>query len=98
MIVDIGGGTTEVAIMSLADVAVETIAETRFRARGGPPYAFAISYDPDHIDAQRRYLLRASIRTGDQLLFTSTEGVPAFERISGVEIPVRRAAGRPADR
>ena len=84
--------------VSLADVAAETIAETRFRAAGGPPYAFAITYDPGQIDPRRRYSLRASIRLGDQLLFTTTEAIPAFDRTSGVEIPVRRAAGRPADR
>lgn len=78
--------------VSKADAPSTLIAETRFAASGGPPYAFALSYDPARIESGRRYSLRATIRLGDRLLFTSTENVPPFERES-VDILVRRAGG-----
>lgn len=78
--------------VSKMDVPSTTIAETRFNASGGPPYAFALSYDPAKIEHGGRYSLRASIRLDGRLLFTSTEHIPPFDE-EKVEILVRRAGG-----
>lgn len=80
--------------VSLADTAAVRIAETRFQARGGPPYAFALGYDPSKIESHRLYTLRASIRLGEKLLFASMEHVDAFDSTTSVEIQVRRVSGR----
>ncbi len=76
--------------VSRTDVASTQIAETRFLASGGPPYAFALGYDPARIDERHRYSLRATIRLDDRLLFTSTEHIEPFGGDS-IEILVRRA-------
>lgn len=79
--------------VSKADAPSTKIAETRFPASGGPPYAFALSYDPAEIESGRRYSLRATIRLGERLLFTSTEHIPPFEQ-EKVDILVRRTGGQ----
>ena len=76
--------------VSKMDVAATLIAETRFLASGGPPYAFALGYDPAKIDDRHRYSLRATITLDDRLLFTSTEHIEPFGQGS-IEILVRRA-------
>jgi putative lipoprotein len=78
--------------ISRADAASAVIAETRFQASGGPPYAFALGYDPAMIDDRHRYTLRATIRLEGELLFTSTEHIPPFQD-GKVEILVRRSSG-----
>jgi putative lipoprotein len=78
--------------ISRVDVVSTVVAETSFLASGGPPYAFALGYNPAQIDSRNRYSLHATIRLGDQLLFTSTENIPPFEQ-EMVEILVRRAGG-----
>lgn len=78
--------------VSRADTASVVIAETRFQASGGPPYAFALGYDPALIQERARYTLRATIRLDGQLLFTSTGHIPPFQD-GQVEILVRGASG-----
>lgn len=84
--------TVSLAADSSAGGAAETVAETRFLARGGPPYAFALGYDPGELDRQRGYSLRASIRMQQTLLFAGSTNRPALENASGVEILLTRAA------
>ena len=65
-------------------------------ARGGPPAAFALGYDPSKILPGCRYGLHASIRAGGKALFV---GEPLAlddldgSQISGVDLLVRRASG-----
>ena len=77
---------------SRADTTSVVIAETRFQASGGPPYAFALGYDPALIDDRGRVTLRATIRVDERLLFSSTEHIPPFEA-GQVNILVRQAGG-----
>ena len=77
--------------ISQADAMATVLATVQLAARGGPPYAFAIDYDPRHIDKRRRYALRATISVGDSLLFTSTDYVDPFSG-DPAEILVRRVA------
>ena len=81
--------------VSMADSTAVVIAETRFRASGGPPYAFALGYDPASITDRNRYTLRATITLEEKLLFTSTEHIPPF-RDGPVDILVRQAGGAAA--
>ena len=75
--------------VSRADAPATVIASVTLTPDGAPPYPFALEYDRGQIDARGRYGLRASIKSGDRLLFTSTEFIDAF---SGppVEIMVER--------
>ena len=76
------------------DVKSELIAETRLKPQGGPPFAFALSYNPTKINDQGRYALRARIEADNKLMFTSTEHIPAFHGDFGqpIEIMVSRVA------
>jgi putative lipoprotein len=73
----------------------ELIAETRFMPQGGPPWAFTLAYDPQRIDAQGRYNLRAELRSGGKIMFTSLENIPAFE-ISPARIMMSMVGGQKA--
>lgn len=59
---------------------------------GTPPFAFRIDYQPSQIDPDRLYGLRASIRQGQRLLFTSDSFVDAFAT-APVEIQLRQVPG-----
>jgi len=77
--------------ISQADALASVLATVQIAPRGGPPYAFAIDYDPGRIDKRRRYALRASISVGENLMFTSTDYIDPFGG-NPVEILVRRVA------
>jgi putative lipoprotein len=77
--------------ISQADAMASVLATVQLAPRGGPPYAFAIDYDPGRIDKRRRYALRASISVGDSLMFTSTDYIDPFSG-NPVEVLVRRVA------
>src|SRR5262245_2742426 len=66
--------------VSRADAPSETIARQRLTSPGNPPIAFAISYDPAKISANRRYVVRARILVDDKLLFTTDTAVPVITR------------------
>lgn len=82
--------------VSRADAPAIVLSEASFPARTSPT-AFALTYDPAALDARRRYALRAAIRLGDELLFTSTDHI-AFDpaRADGIEILVRRVQAEAA--
>jgi putative lipoprotein len=77
--------------ISQADAMASVLATAQLAPRSGPPYAFAIDYDPGRIDKRRRYALRASISVGDSLMFASTDYIDPFSG-NPVEILVRRVA------
>jgi putative lipoprotein len=61
--------------------------------QGGPPFAFAIDYDPNRIDERRRYALRASITLDGNLMFTTTEYTDPFQP-GPIEMTVERVPQR----
>jgi putative lipoprotein len=81
------------------DVPSEVIATTRIVPQGGPPWAFSLAYDPRKLHDRGRYVLRARIEAGGQLLFISTRQMPAFDGSAGspVEILVSRVGWTPPD-
>ena len=92
------GAEVEVQLqdISRADALASVMATVIQRPESGPPYPFAIEYDPGAIDPRMRYALRATISLGDKLLFTSTEYIDPFAG-NPLKIMVQRVA-EPVDR
>ena len=96
------GSEVEVQLedISRADALATVLESVSFKAQGGPPYAFAIEYDPARIDERVRYALRARITAPDgALLFTNTEyidpfgGNPVRIMVQGMAQPAPAPAG-----
>jgi len=89
--------TVRLEDVALADAPATVIAETRFVPEGGPPYAFALDYDPARLDRRGVHVVRARIEVDGRLWFTNTERIPAFERKDGkpLVILVKRTARAP---
>jgi putative lipoprotein len=85
------GAEVEVQLqdISKADAMATVMASVHITPEGGPPYPFAIEYDPATIDSRMRYALRATITHGDSLMFASTDYIDAFGG-NPVEVLVRR--------
>jgi putative lipoprotein len=85
------GAEVEVQLqdVSRADAMATILASVLLTPSSGPPYKYAIDYDPGSIAARNRYALRATITHGDQLLFSSTDYIDPFSG-NPVEIMVRR--------
>jgi len=82
--------------VSRADAAATVLAEQVIDGASGPPYAFSLSYDPATIVDTGRYAVRAQIKDGDQVLFTSTQSYPVITQgkpTSEIEIRVMRVGG-----
>ncbi|NTU78537.1 MAG: LPXTG cell wall anchor domain-containing protein [Chloroflexales bacterium] len=83
--------------VSRADAPATVLAEQSIDTAGkGPPYAFSLSYDPAQIVDRGRYIVRAEIRDGEQLLFTTTTSYPVITQgnpTSDVEVRVERVGG-----
>jgi uncharacterized lipoprotein YbaY/heat shock protein HslJ len=79
--------------VSRADAPAVVIAEQIIRPAGkGPPYAFELPYDPATVGVGLSYSVRAEIRDGDKLLFTTTQRYPVITQgnpTSGVQIVVQ---------
>jgi uncharacterized lipoprotein YbaY len=79
--------------VSLADAPAMVLAEQTIEPMGkAPPYAFELAYDASAIDERHSYAVRAEIRDGDQLLFTTTERYAVITQgnpSSGLTIVVR---------
>ncbi len=104
------GLTFEAVIEDIARAGApaEVLARTVIENPGQPPIDFAIDYDPANLRPQAIYALRATIRRGDMLMFTTdtitrvldgaTTGrvevrLRAVSRSSGVETPPVGAHG-----
>jgi len=58
--------------VSVQDVAAAPIADTTIRPEGRQvPIPFELRYDPSRIEPNRTYAIRATIRSGGQMLFTT---------------------------
>lgn len=87
--------------VSRADAPAEALARQTLPPRSGPPYGFALPYDPGAIDAGHTYAVRARVTLGDRLMMTSDTVVPVITRgapSDGVEVLMRRvSATAPAE-
>jgi putative lipoprotein len=90
------GADVEVQLLDIskADAMATVMASLMLTPERGPPYAFAIEYDPAVIDQRMRYALRATISMQDKLLFTTTDYIDPFSG-NPVEVLVRRAPSSP---
>lgn len=57
--------------ISLADAPAVVIGTAHIAPAGNPPIRFGIGYDPEKIVTGHRYAVRATIKRGDKLLFTT---------------------------
>ncbi len=82
--------------VSRADAPAETINSQRIVANGKQaPFPYLVRYNPNMIDPKHAYAVRATIRDGDKLLFTSTQRYPVITNgapTSNVEIIVEPVA------
>lgn len=82
--------------VSRMDVAAEELGRTRLESPGPSPISFSITYDPSRIVETRSYVVRATIRTQDRLLFTTDTAYPVLTRGHGAEVAVAlRAVSNP---
>ena len=83
--------------VSRADAPASIVARTRITAPGNPPIAFTIAYDPARIEPGHRYVVRATIRVANALLFTSDTAAPLLTQGGGakVSLMLRRASASP---
>lgn len=79
---------------SRADAPAAMIARTRTEPAGQAPAAFTLDDDPARIDPRLTYAVRARVRDGDRLLFTTTALHPVLTRGHGstVELLLQRVA------
>jgi len=88
------GAEVEVQLLDIskADALATVLASLMMTPQGGPPYGFAIEYDPASIDQRMRYALRATITVEDKLIFATTDYIDPFSG-NPVEVLVRRTPG-----
>lgn len=84
------GAVLEVTLqdVSLADAPAMTLGSVRLTNPGSPPFAFKIPYDPGAIDDRHSYAVRATIRVGESLLFTTDTMYPVLTRGADDEVEV----------
>jgi putative lipoprotein len=88
--------------ISLADAPAVVIGTAHVAPAGNPPIRFGIGYDPEKILANHRYAVRATIKLGDKLLFTTdtlhpvSAGSLAQGEPSRVDVLLRSATSKPA--
>ncbi len=65
--------------VSLADAPAEVISTRTIETKGRQlPIRYVLAYDPEKINQAHRYSMRATIKDGDKLLFTSTQAYPVI--------------------
>jgi putative lipoprotein len=69
--------TVRIVDVTLADVPAPVIAEDRYDLTAVPA-AFELSVDPDAVDDQRRYAIRAEIHDGERLRWTTETVYPVL--------------------
>lgn len=82
--------------VSRMDVAADELGKTRIESPGNPPITFSISFDRARVVETRSYVVRATIRTPDRLLFTTDTAYPVLTRGHGSEVALTlRAVSNP---
>ncbi|MEP1199194.1 YbaY family lipoprotein [Tateyamaria sp.] len=84
------GVTFEVQLedVSLADAPAKVLSKVTVEDAGNPPYNVALPYNPDVIQDGRRYTVRASLRMGDKLLFTTDTHTPVLTQGAGTDASI----------
>ena len=84
------GVTLEVRLedVSLMDAPAKIISEVTMNEAGNPPYDIIIPYNPGAIEDGRRYAVRASLRMGERLLFTTDTHTPVLTDGAGTEVSI----------
>jgi len=80
---------------TLEDAHAKVIARFHKKNPGQVPFAFEISYDPKHIDAPKRCVVRASVSEKGRLLFAGSRPYAATGRGRKITVLMRRVAGKP---
>lgn len=79
--------------VSIMDMPAKVISTQSIEAQGKQvPIPYEVKYDPAQIDPKHTYAMRATIKDGDKLLFTSTQAYPVITNsapTSNVEIIVQ---------
>lgn len=76
--------TVQLEDVSKADVASIVLGEMSARLEGEVSrFPFTVAFDPAEIDERMSYGLRATVRSGDELLFTTTQHYPVLTRDGG---------------
>jgi putative lipoprotein len=90
------GASLEVTLedVSQADAPADVIGRADVPTTNGPPYSFALAYDPARINASHRYNVRARIMADGKLLFQSDAGyaVLGSGNVTNVDILLKRAS------
>ncbi len=81
--------------VSLADAPAKVLASVSMNPENAPPWSWSLQYDESAVDERMRYGLRATVRQGDKLLFTTTEAVDPF-RGDSTDLLLRSVARAPA--
>lgn len=83
--------------VSLADAPARELGSVRLEGLGSPPFSFEVPYDPAEIDERHSYAVRATLRSGDELMFTTDTVYPVLTRGAGdeVELLLRRTSSEP---
>jgi putative lipoprotein len=82
--------------VSRQDAPAIVVAETTITPAGRQvPLPFELHYDPGAIDQKHPYAVRATIRSGDQLLYTTNTAAPVITRGNPTQVPLMlvRASG-----
>src|SRR5271154_120529 len=83
--------------VSKMDAPAEVVGTATMENPGNPPYHFSISYDPQRIVDNHTYAVRAAIKIGDQLAFTSDTSYPVITHGNGKEVNILlRSVGKGA--
>ena len=88
--------TAEIEIVfedvSSPDAPATVLSTLTMQAKNGPPYAFSMDYIPAQIDSRKTYALRATIRVGGEMQFTTMDYTNPFSG-NPVNVLVRRVPG-----
>jgi len=74
--------------VSLADAPAKILGTVTVNDAGNPPYEVALPYNPGAIQDGRRYAVRASLRMGDRLLFTTDTHTPVLTDSAGTDVSI----------
>jgi putative lipoprotein len=87
------GSVAEIRLLDISkmDVAAVELAYQVIENPGAPPIPFALEYNQADIDERLSYSVRATIKHGDRLLFTTDTHYPVLTRGAGdtVEIELK---------
>ena len=74
--------------ISRADAAAIELGRVEIENAGGPPYAFEIEYDPEAIDQRHTYAVRATLWSGDRMMFTTDTVAPVLTNGASGEVDI----------